>query len=321
MKKFFEKAAEHFTPLRIVTVLIALIAIALDHVTGFATTYVMAMALAADRDTPEIQGKLFSYPVLGTTKIYAGGIVVLDSSGYAKPAVTATGLVAVGRAEDTVDNLLGNSGDLDVTVREGIFRYGNSSATDLITIAEIGDTCFLVDDETVAKTSATNTRSVAGYIRQVDSDGVWVEFRNTLSADGDVVAANNLSDVTAGTARSNIGANKVVLTVLASSLVGSAATIYGVVSPVAGTISRIDAVLKGHALATGNATLTGKIGGTPITTGLLTITQAGSAIGDKVSCSPSAAKTVAAGDEIQFLLGGTNDNAAAFAEISVLILT
>jgi hypothetical protein len=319
MKKIFEKAAAHFTPLRIAVILISVLAIAIDHIMGAASTYVMAMALAADRNTPEIEGKLFSYPVLTGVKIYAGGIVVLDSSGWAKPAVEATGLVAVGRAEDQVDNTLGQSGDLYITVREGLFRYANSADADLITKAEIGDTCFLVNDETVAKTSAVNTRSVAGYIRQVDSEGVWVQFKNTLSADGDVVAANNLSDVTAATARSNIGANKVVLTLKATSLVGT--TVYGVVSPVAGIISRIDSVLKGAALTTGDATLTGKIGGVAITTGVLTITQAGSAIGDKDTCAPSAQKTVAAGDEIQFLIGGTNDAAGAFAEISILILT
>lgn len=319
MKKIFEKAAAHFTPLRIVLILIGIGAMLIDHVAGFAGTYTLAMALTADRDTPEIQGTLFSYPVLTGVKCYAGGIAVLDASGWAKPAVTATGLIAVGRFEDQVDNTLGASGDLYATVREGTFRYSNSADADLITKAEIGDTCFLVDDATVAKTSGINTRSVAGYIRQVDSEGVWVQFKNTLSADGDVVAANNLSDVTAATARSNIGANKVVLSLRAASLVG--ATLYGVVSPIAGVISRIDTVLKGAALTTGDATLTGKIGGVAITTGVITITQAGSAIGDKDTCAPSAAKTVAVGDEIQFLVGGTNDAAAAFAEVSLLILT
>jgi hypothetical protein len=319
MKKFFEKAAAHFTPLRIILILIGIGAMLIDHVAGFAGTYSIAMALGADRDTPEIEGKLFSYPLLTGVKGYGGGIAVLDASGWCKPAVTGVGLVAVGRFDDQFDNTLGASGDLYATVREGTFRYNNSADADLITKAEIGDTCFLVDDETVAKTSAVGTRSVAGYIRQVDSDGVWVQFKNTLSADGDVVAANNLSDVVAATARANIGANKVVLTLKAASLVG--ATVYGVVSPVAGVISRIDSVLKGAALTTGNATLTGKIGGTAITTGVITITQAGSAIGDKDTCAPTAEKTVAAGDEIQFLVGGTNDAAGAFAEVSLLILT
>lgn len=321
MKKFFEKAAAHFTPLRIALILFGIVAVLFDHVAGFAGTYSLAMALSADQNTPEIEGKLFSYPVLTGVKCYAGGIAVLDASGWCKPAVTAAGLVAVGRFDEQVDNTLGASGDLNVTVREGTFRFNNSADADLITKAEIGDTCFLVDDATVAKTSAANTRSVAGYIRQVDSDGVWVQFKNTLSADGDVVAANNLSDVTAATARTNIGANKVVLTLTAKTLVGASAALFGKVSPVAGVISRIDSVLKGAALATGDATLTGKIEGVAITTGVITITQAGSAIGDKDTCAPSAQKAVAVGEEIQFLLGGANDDANAYAEVSLLILT
>jgi hypothetical protein len=33
-----------------------------------------------------------------------------------------------------------------------------------------------VDDQTVAKTDGSTTRSVAGIVRGVDTDGVWVEF-------------------------------------------------------------------------------------------------------------------------------------------------
>ena len=93
MKKFIEKAAKHFTPLRIVLGLAAIIALVLDHVTGFAATYVMAAALAADQDTPEREPKIFSYKVASGAKCYAGGIAVRNSTGYVQPASTATGLV------------------------------------------------------------------------------------------------------------------------------------------------------------------------------------------------------------------------------------
>lgn len=320
MKKIFEKAAEHFTPLRIGLVLFGFIAILFDHVAGFAGAYTIAMALTADRDTPEREAKLFYYKIAAGKKCFAGGIAVRNSTGYAQPGTTATGLVSLGRLEDYVDNTAGGDGDLSVTVREGTFRWKNSAVADLITIADLGEACYIVDDETVAKTSGGNTRSIAGIIRDVDDDGVFVEMGNNKSLAAGLVAANNLSDVAnAGTARSNIGANKVPLSLCATSLVG--ATVYGIVSPVAGTISKIHTVLKGAALTTGNAILTGKIGGVAITDGVVTITQAGSAIGDKDSATPSALNVVAVGDEIQFLVGGTNDAAAAFAEVSVLILT
>ena len=72
------------------------------------------------------------------------------------------------------------------------------------------------------------------------------------------------------------------------------------------------------ALATGDATLTGKIGANAITNGVITITQAGSAAGDVDSATPSAAKTVAAGDVISFTGGGTSD-ATSTATVSLLI--
>ena len=110
-----------------------------------------------------------------------------------------------------------------------------------------------------------------------------------------------------------------VISLRATDLVASDATVYGINSPIAGTIVNVRSVLKGHALAAGDATLTGKIGGTAITTGVVTIPLSSSAIGDKQSVVPTAANVVAVGDEIQFLVGGANTNTAAFAEISMLV--
>ena len=56
-------------------------------------------------------------------------------------------------------------------------QFANSAATDAITLADIGKDCFIVDDQTVAKTDGSGTRSRAGRVFDVDADGVWVEFR------------------------------------------------------------------------------------------------------------------------------------------------
>jgi hypothetical protein len=61
-------------------------------------------------------------------------------------------------------------------VAENVYRFSNSGGADLITLGDIQSDCYIVDDSTVAKTSGTNTRSVAGKIRDVDVGGVWVEF-------------------------------------------------------------------------------------------------------------------------------------------------
>lgn len=135
-----------------------------------------------------------------------------------------------------------------------------------------------------------------------------------------LLAASNLSDLAnAATARTNLGggANKIALNVGTISTKGADAAVIRVVSPVAGTIDKVWSVLNA-ALATGDATLTGKIGSNAITNGVITITQAGSAAGDVDSATPSAAKTVAAGDVISFT-GGGSSSATGTATVSLLI--
>lgn len=133
-------------------------------------------ALTTDRSTAERLGDEFSFDVAASVVCRAGGIAVLDALGNVKPAVAAAGLICVGRFEGTVDNSAGAAAAVKAKVRGGVFRFGNSAAADAITKAEIGDTCYLVDDQTVAKTDGAGTRSAAGKIVDVDSAGVWVRM-------------------------------------------------------------------------------------------------------------------------------------------------
>jgi len=133
-------------------------------------------AMTEDRNTLRRDGVDYKHPVKAATTIHAGALVALDASGWAVPASTATGLVMVGRAEARADNGAGANGDIAVRVRRGVFRFANSAEADLIARAEIGDTCFAVDDQTVAKTDGSESRSAAGIIRDVDAQGVWVEI-------------------------------------------------------------------------------------------------------------------------------------------------
>lgn len=280
------------------------------------------MALTQDRNTAERTGDLISAGVAAAVKCYAGGIAVLDAAGNIKPGVTATGLICVGRFEEYVDNTAGLAGDVSATAKRGTFRFANSGGGDAIAAAQIGDACYIVDDQTVAKTSNGATRSVAGIIADVDSAGVWVRmgFDTFVSPAGSLLAANNLSDVASKpTARTNLGggADKVILPMGPVSLVGAGAAVLRIVAPVAGEIAAIRSVTNG-ALTTGDATLTGKIGAAAITDGVVTITQAGSAAGNVDSAAPSAAKTVAVGDVISVTVGGTND-AAVTASVLVEI--
>lgn len=134
------------------------------------------MGLTADRNTPRREGEEIVLNVAAAKKIYAGSLVAKDASGNATPGAVATTLLGVGRAEEYVDNSAGAAGDKTVKVRKGVFRFANSAGGDQITAADIGKECYIVDDQTVAKTDGSSTRSIAGRIHDVDTAGVWVEF-------------------------------------------------------------------------------------------------------------------------------------------------
>lgn len=134
------------------------------------------MALTADRDVPRTESRRFSDPVAAATTLYAGALAALDASGNAVPATATIAQRTRGVVQVRADNSAGAAGDIRAEIWRGTYRLGNSAGADLITVADIGAACYVVDDETVAKTDAAGTRPVAGTIRNVDADGVWVEI-------------------------------------------------------------------------------------------------------------------------------------------------
>lgn len=191
-------------------------------------------ALAKARLTPRISPTLPDYVqsqtafpgVAASTKIYQGSIVGLNSIGYAGPA-SATFSNVIGLAETmpgttggAADNGSGSNGDITIRVRTGVFRFVNSAAGDAITAAWIGKPCFVVDDQTVAKTSNAGARPVCGIVWSVDTDGVWVQMGPGL---GNTTVINPIVEITyeviadaaAGTttAETVIGSSRTALTV------------------------------------------------------------------------------------------------------------
>lgn len=130
-------------------------------------------ALTQARSTPERIGDVFGHPVKASTTIHQGSLVVLDA-GYAAPGRTALNLIAIGRAEESVTAV--SAGDASARVKRGVFKFANSASADLIAQADVGADCYIVDDQTVAKTNGSSTRSRAGKIVAVDADGVWVQI-------------------------------------------------------------------------------------------------------------------------------------------------
>lgn len=134
------------------------------------------VALTSDRNTQQAAGDLRQGAVAAAQLIYAGALVMRNAAGDLVKGAAATGLIGVGRAEERVDNSGGSAGDETLRYRPGIYRFANSTAGDEITAAECGAPCFAVDDQTVAKTDGTGTRSPAGFVDHVDDLGVWVRL-------------------------------------------------------------------------------------------------------------------------------------------------
>lgn len=137
------------------------------------------MALTADRDTPRYGSEAvpddLSLPMAANTTCYRGGVVALNRSGYAVPASADITLVVVGVGAQKVVN--GSvAGDSSIKVERGAFGLANSSGDDLITSEDVMRPCFLVDDQTVARTSAMGTRPIAGRVMRVEDGRVFVEL-------------------------------------------------------------------------------------------------------------------------------------------------
>jgi hypothetical protein len=132
------------------------------------------MPLIEGRNTARQIAEVIEMPVGAGKKIFEGSLVVLNA-GYAEMGSTATGLMAAGRAETYADNTGGLAGDVTVRIRRGCFLFANS-ATDAVDQADILKDCYVEDDQTVAATDGTGTKSKAGKVISLTPEGVWVEI-------------------------------------------------------------------------------------------------------------------------------------------------
>ncbi|WP_375591722.1 hypothetical protein [Chitiniphilus eburneus] len=131
-------------------------------------------ATTQDRGTPHRGAELFVAPLAAGVRIPAGTIVCANAGGFAVPAAADAALVVLGMADNAADNSGGADGGTTVRIRRGrMFRWANNPA-DPVTQASLGRPCYVSDNQTVARTHATNTRPLAGTVLDIDVDGVWV---------------------------------------------------------------------------------------------------------------------------------------------------
>lgn len=142
-------------------------------------------ALTAPRPTPSLEtGKNVwrTFPVAADAIIFPGAQVALNAGGYLVPATASTALVVIGVAVPKREQntpLLGYinatgkaNGAMECEVQSCIALMVNSSST--ITIAEVGDDCYAVDDQTVAKSNGGTSQVSRGDVVYSTTDAVGV---------------------------------------------------------------------------------------------------------------------------------------------------
>lgn len=96
-------------------------------------------------------------------------------------AVATPSVGAVNAADTATHVVMGLScqaasqtaGDTKIVVERGVFLMGNDGT---ITAADVGQSCTVLDNQTVSKAATTANDIIAGYITEVDSEGVWVDM-------------------------------------------------------------------------------------------------------------------------------------------------
>ena len=255
-------------------------------------------ALTSDRHTAERVSQRYTYPIASNTLCYAGGLATLTSAGYVRPGTvdgSSPTSVAIGRFCQRCDNRT-DASQLDAAttadVECGVFRWDNY-ASDPVTAASIQHACYVLDDQTVAATSAGSTRGTAGIVMAVDTDGVWVATGVPVSAS---VTATPAMPVYVGTVPLAAASNGVLRYVATR----------------AGVIKSFGSVLSA-AVATGSAIVTCSINSTGVTGGVQTIPVLNSAANVTQITTPSALNSFAAGDVLVFTVTGAATGAATAA--------
>jgi len=136
-------------------------------------------ALAADKKLEYTEGVEISAPVGASQEIFSGGFVCVGADGYLVPGADTAGLIFHGVSRENVDNSGGSDGDLNCKVRRrGLIKAVMGTA---ITIANIGDNVFLVDDQTVDLVGNVTHNIFCGIIAgYIDTTHAWIDIEPAI---------------------------------------------------------------------------------------------------------------------------------------------
>jgi hypothetical protein len=131
-------------------------------------------ALTKDRATSYREGIEIEFLVAANTKIFAGSLVCVNSSGYAAPAADTAGFRFIGVAMQQVDNSTGADGAKNLRVRRtGVFEFDAAS----INPAMVGDPMYAVDDHTFDDAAGpTNDVKVGVLVKYEAATKGWIDI-------------------------------------------------------------------------------------------------------------------------------------------------
>jgi hypothetical protein len=136
-------------------------------------------ALAKNSNRPSKgMPKMLTFPVAASTTIYQGGLVIINSSGYAIPAAASAGNKGcAGVAMQKADNASGSAGAISVTVAfDAVFLFAGTTLAQ----ASIGSACYAEDDNTIDDASGTNEAICGVLVEYVSSSSGWVHVGGLL---------------------------------------------------------------------------------------------------------------------------------------------
>lgn len=129
------------------------------------------MALSADAQRVEKEGRLQSMPVKAAVTIHKGALVKVGADGYLAPQAAEAGAVHAGVAYEAKDNASGSDGDVSCRVETGrAFEVGGSG----FVAADLGKSVYASDDDTVSVTQGANELKVGKIIEVISATKVLV---------------------------------------------------------------------------------------------------------------------------------------------------
>jgi len=162
--------------------------------------------LLANRDTTRVDEHVFPDKMYGgvaaAAVLYAGAMVGFSATGYVVRAGAAVRVA--GRNNALRDNTSGADGALVAEIRRGVFAWNMGAGADALTIANILQPVYVIDDNTVGATSSGGTRVLAGYLHNVVGNQAYVQtgFPSPLTgaSGGPRFETTKVVDAAAGTA-------------------------------------------------------------------------------------------------------------------------